>query len=106
MVAAILHLDEGADAVGYAVHEGDASPSPKRCHRRGFSPNVRRRSPAARDSWAIELFLVAEHKVDLGHVGEVCGSVCAAQPETMMRRPDSRGAPCGSTAAPAARLRR
>ena len=42
------------------------------------------RSPRRR-KFAVELFLIAEHTVDFRHRGEGAGSVCAAQPVTMMR---------------------
>ena len=79
MVAAVLHLHEGA---GVAV---DARRSRAACvvFTAMMSPTATR--GAARPDSRVELFLVAETRSTSGMAANVSGSVCAAQPVTTMR---------------------
>ena len=80
MIAALLHLNEGARPAGEFGHQ-------MRCrlacgHDVGHSTRCVRR-PACRP----QLLRVAQHEVDAGQRRPAAGSICAAQPVTTMRAP-------------------
>ena len=102
MIAPVLHLDEPARAAIEAVDQMPAVSRTVMTSRTTTRGRARELAPQS----GVELVVVADHVIDLGHRGVGLGPDLRAAPVTTMRARGWRDGRAGSPGAPGAPLRR